>query len=167
VIDRAGTIFRAQRRSIPDEYPVVARPYRFGLESVRSVREHDEWSAMKVLADELACAESLAAAARDAELRLVQSRVPPVDGDAATLQARQVYIERLEREHATIRHSVEVQEGRVAAARARLDDAVRERRVLDQLDDKRRAAHALETRRRDGVERDEALALRAAMEPAA
>jgi hypothetical protein len=44
---------------------------------------------------------------------------------------------------------------------------VRERRVLDQLDDKRRAAHALETRRRDGVERDEALALRAAMEPAA
>jgi len=167
VIDRAQAIFRSQRRPIPDEYPVVARPYRFGLESVRALREHDEWSAMKVLADELACAESLTAAARDAELRLVQSRVPLVDGDAAALRARQAYIERLEREHAAIRHSVEVQVSRVAAARARLDDAVRERRVLDQLDDKRRAAHDLETRRRDRVEGDEALALRAAMEPAA
>jgi len=152
---------------VPDEYRVVARPYRFGLESVRSVREHDEWTAMKVLADELACAESLTAAARDSELRLVQSRVPLVDGDAGALRARQAYIERLEREHLAIRHSVQVQVGRVAAARTRLEDAVRERRILDQLDDKRRAAHAVETRRRDRVEGDEALALRAAMEPAA
>ena len=167
MIGRPAAIFRPQRGDIPDEYRGVTRPYRFGLESVRSVREHDEWSAMKVLADELACAESLAAAAHDAGLRLAQSRTPLVDGDAAALRARQAYIERLEREHAAIRHSVQVQEGRVAAARARLDDAVRERRILDQLDDKRRAAHQVEARRRDRVEGDEALALRAAMEPAA
>lgn len=166
MIDRAGRSFTLNGGRYRTNTRVVARPYRFGLESVRAVREHDEWSAMKVLADELACAESLVAAARDAELRLVQSRVPLVDGDAAALRARQAYIERLEREHASIRHSVQVQEGRVAAARARLDDAVRERRVLDQLDDKRRAAHELEGRRRDRVEGDEALALRAAIEVA-
>jgi flagellar export protein FliJ len=167
VIDRGRRSFTLNGGPYRTNTEVVARPYRFGLESVRAVREHDEWSAMKALADELACAESLGAAARDAELRLVQSRVPLADGDAAALRARQAYIERLEREHAAIRHSVEVQEGRVAAARARLDDAVRERRVLDQLDDKRRAAHELEGRRRERVEGDEALALRAAMEPAA
>jgi flagellar export protein FliJ len=160
-------IFGPQRAVIPDEYPAVARPYRFGLESVRAVREHDEWSAMKALADELACAESLAAAARDAELRLAQARVPLVDGDATELQARQAYLERLEREHTAIRHSVQVQESRVEASRTRLDEAVRERRILDQLDEKRRAAHDVETRRRDRVEGDEALAMRAAMESAA
>jgi flagellar export protein FliJ len=93
--------------------------------------------------------------------------VPLADGDATELQARQAYLERLEREHTAIRHSVHVQEGRVAAGRARLDEAVRERRILDQLDDKRRAAHDVETRRRDRVEGDEALAMRAAMESAA
>lgn len=126
------------------------------LDSVRRLRKQVELGAMKALADEL---EQEALARR--ELVAVEDRLIAARGrtfaveTAATLAGRQAYLERVEREVAAARDKETVQHEHVEASRARLADAARDRKTVEKLDERRRAAQAAELRRVERVRADE------------
>jgi flagellar export protein FliJ len=126
------------------------------LDSVRRLRKQVELGAMKALADEL---EQAAVARR--ELDAVEDRLTAARGrtfaieTAATLAGRQAYLERVERELAAAQARETAQHEHVEASRARLADAARERKTVEKLDERRRAAQAAEARRLERVRADE------------
>jgi flagellar export protein FliJ len=130
------------------------------LDSVRRLRKQVELGAMKALADEL---EQEAVARR--ELVAVEDRLTAARGrtfaveTAATLAGRQAYLERVERELADAQARETAQHAHVEASRARLAHAARERKTVEKLDERRRAAQAAELRRIERVRSDESALL--------
>lgn len=119
--------------------------FDFSLERVRQVRAHDEDRAKEALASSLATRdrgeENLAVATE--RLRAAQSltaEAAPID--AATLQRRQAFLERLERSRLVAALDLDRASQEVDARREVLTGASRRRQVLDRLRDRQAAAHA-------------------------
>jgi flagellar export protein FliJ len=136
---------------------MARRHFSFSLEPVRAVRENAERVAMRDLAGEL---EHAARLQRDVDTtmgRLSDARGGGETGPmtALDLAARQLYLERMERELAEARVRAAAQDQHVEASRDRLRHAAQEREQVDRLQQRRRAEHDLETRRLERAENDE------------
>jgi flagellar protein FliJ len=118
----------------------------FRLERVRSLRERAEERAREDLAHELRLrlrgeamlreATAAASAATDSGRDAVMSRSSGMD-----LIAAQAYIERAERTRREAALGLDRQEAEVAARRAALQNAARDRQVMDKLEERQRADH--------------------------
>jgi flagellar export protein FliJ len=132
------------------------RKFHFRLEPIRMLRKEAERSVMKEFAGELACADQLREELRAVEGRLdAAHQAPEGSMTARELAARQLYAELIERQCAEAGARVERQERNVEHTRQRLAAATQHRSMLDRLEDRRRAAHDVETRRSDAVEGNE------------
>jgi flagellar export protein FliJ len=118
--------------------------FSFRLEAVRSLREHDEALALAALARELAIGASRDAALARVDDELSAARGRATDGATAAhdLQARQAFLERLERNRVNAELEVEEQVQRIAERRAKLEAAVAARSTLTRLERKQRLEHA-------------------------
>jgi flagellar FliJ protein len=135
--------------------------FTFRLERVRSLRERAEERAREDLAHELRLrlrgeallrdATHAASAARDA------GRGTALRGGAsgADLLAAQAYIERAEQSRREASLELDRQDAEVAARRAALAAAARDRQAIDRLKERKRAEHDLEWARRSQVALDE------------
>jgi flagellar FliJ protein len=141
--------------------PSVETPsFTFRLERVRSLRERAEERAREALAQELALrlrgaavleqALAATAAARDNGLAAQRSGAP-----AGDLLATQLWIERSERVTREAAHDLDRQDAEVAARRAALSGAAREREVIEKLKRRKAADHEREWARRAQNELDE------------
>jgi len=120
------------------------------------LRRDAEQSVMRELAGELGAAEQLRRDLLAREARLREAQRPPEGAPTAReLAERQLYAERIERECAEARARLERQERFVEQTRRRLAVATRNRRMLDQLEGRRRASYEAETRRVDALEGNE------------
>jgi flagellar export protein FliJ len=121
--------------------------FSFRLEAVRSLREHDEALALEALARELAIGASRDAALARVDDELSAARRHAIDGTTAAhdLQARQAFLERLERNRVAAELEVEEQAHRIADGRAKLEAAVAARSTLTRLERKQRLEHAKAT----------------------
>jgi flagellar FliJ protein len=125
----------------------------FRLERIRSLRERAEERAREDLAHELRLrlrgeamlleATEAASAATQSGREAVTSRSSGMD-----LIAAQAYIERAERHRRETALDLDRQDAEVAARRAALQDAARERQVMDKLEERQRADHDLEWARK-------------------
>jgi len=126
---------------------VVETPsFTFRLERVRSLRERAEERAAEELAHELRLrlrgeamlleATEAASAATQTGREAVTSRSNGMD-----LIAAQAYIERAERTRREAALDLDRQESEVAARRAALQTAARERQVMDKLKERQHADH--------------------------
>jgi flagellar export protein FliJ len=130
--------------------------FTFTLQPVRRIREHAELLAMRDLAGELQHAAELDRRLGEVEDRLADAQRPEAGGlSAVELAARQLYVERVEREVDDARQRADAQAASVVAGRARLAHAAREREVLDRLESRRRAAHERELRTAERTTSDE------------
>jgi flagellar export protein FliJ len=122
---------------------VCMRRFSFRLETVRSLREHDEALALEALARELAvgAARDAALARVDDALTAERRRAVDMAISAHDLQARQRFLERLERDRVSAELDVEAQAARIAERRALLETAVAERSALSRLERKQRVEH--------------------------
>jgi flagellar export protein FliJ len=134
-----------------------ARRFTFALEPLRTVREHAEQVAMRDLAGELRQADALRHELQSTEQRLDAARdvQPEATLTAVELAARQLYLERVEREVADAKYRAQLQEGHVEATRERLQLAARDREQVDRLAERRRAEHDRAERRRERDAGDE------------
>lgn len=137
--------------------------FRFGLEKVLEYRRR----LVDLRARDLAAAESRAAAlaVRIAEVRAEQERCAADGGaradlDVVALAARTAWVARLDRVIAGIRLERATALAAVAAARAALQEAWRDREVLAQLRQRRHTEWQLEQNRREIAELDEIGGLR-------
>ena len=125
----------------------------FRLERIRSLRERAEERAQEELAHELRLrlrgeamlleATQAASAATQTGRDAVMSRSSGLD-----LIAAQAYIERAERERREAALDLDRQDAEVAARRAALQAAARDRQVMDKLEERQRADHEREWARR-------------------
>jgi flagellar protein FliJ len=126
---------------------IVETPsFVFRLERVRSLRERAEERAREELAHELRLrlrgeamlreATEAASAATHSGRDAVMSRSSGMD-----LIAAQAYIERAERTRREAALDLDRQDAEVAARRAALQDAARDRQVMDKLEERQRADH--------------------------
>jgi flagellar export protein FliJ len=130
--------------------------FTFKLQPIQRIREHAELLAMRDLAGELRHAAELHRELGDVEDRLADAQQPDIAGlSAVELAARQLYLERVERELDDARRRADAQAETVDAGRARLADAARAREVLDRLEDRRRSLHDKELRTAERVTSDE------------
>ena len=128
------------------------RPFTFKLERVRALRERKEELAKEELAASLAIrlrGEAMLQA------RGLQRSAASAAMTAAELQAAQAYIERAERERESVSLQLDRQDAEVDARRMALQNAAREREVLERLKDRRRDEHNREADRRAGAVLDE------------
>jgi flagellar export protein FliJ len=134
-----------------------ARRFKFALEPLRTVREHAEQVAMRDLAGELRQADAIQHELHSTERRLTAARqtTPEEPLSAVELAARQLYLERVEREVADAKLRAQVQDGHVETMRERLQHAAREREQVDRLAERRRAEHERVERRRERDAGDE------------
>jgi len=138
----------------------VDRPFTFKLERVRALRERKEELAKEELAASLALRlrgeAMLRAAAENVEqARSLQRSVAGHAMTAAELQAAQAYLERTERERETASLDLDRRDAEVDARRMALQNAAREREVLERLKERRRDEHVREAGRREGAVLDE------------
>jgi flagellar protein FliJ len=136
------------------------RPFRFRLERVRALRERAEDHAKELLAAQMAERERWAAKLAEAGVTLEQARGGQLGatsggGSIADILAHQAFIERAEREQQAAELDLSRQDAEVEARRTALQQAARDRQILERLKDKQEAAHRLETERRLGAELDE------------
>jgi flagellar protein FliJ len=133
---------------------IVETPsFVFRLERVKSLRERAEERAREDLAHELRLrlrgeamlleATQAASAATQSGREAVSSRSSGMD-----LIAAQAYIERAERTKREAALDLDRQEAEVAARRAALQAAARDRQVLDKLKERQRADHDAEWARK-------------------
>jgi flagellar FliJ protein len=133
---------------------IVETPsFVFRLERVKSLRERAEERAREDLAHELRLrlrgeamlleATQAASAATQSGREAVSSRSSGMD-----LIAAQAYIERAERTKREAALELDRQEAEVAARRAALQAAARDRQVLDKLKERQRADHDAEWARK-------------------
>jgi flagellar export protein FliJ len=118
----------------------------FKLEAVRTLREQVEQQAQQALAHQLTLEGQRLAALDLAGERLAEARrlgTAPPGGvtSAAELVARQRYVERAERDQRAARANLAAQRRQVDAERGRLEQASRDRKVLDQLKERALTAH--------------------------
>ena len=131
------------------------KKYHFPLATVRRVRKVEEDRASMALAE----AERIRVAAEDlaAHREAKHRTVRPIDG-VATAAAFLAARERQERSASMVREAKqEVDQARMAiiARRAALASAVAARTAVDNLDERRRAEHALELQREETIEIDD------------
>lgn len=136
------------------------RPFRFRLERVRALRERTEDQAKEHLAAQMAERERWAAKLTEAGSRLEQARGAQLGATAggssvADILAHQAFLERTEREQQAAELDLSRQDAEVEARRVMLQQAARDRQILERLKDKQEAAHRLENERRLGAELDE------------
>jgi flagellar biosynthesis chaperone FliJ len=144
------------------------RRFRFRLESVRSLREHDETAAQAALARELAVGRERAKELAEADAALASARGATIDLTAAGLAAQQAYVERRERERRVAALAAAAQEDVVTGCADELRAATAQRAALDRLRDRKLASHRLESARADELTLGEvALASRRRQEEAA
>jgi flagellar export protein FliJ len=134
--------------------------FRFRLERVRALRERSEDVAKQALAaammarlrseQEVQAAAERIAAARDAQLDAASAPT-----SAANLMARQAYLERSERAHRATQEDLGRYELALEQRRRELTYAARERQALERIKEHRRADHAREQLRLEGIELDE------------
>jgi flagellar protein FliJ len=138
----------------------VDRPFTFKLERVRALRERKEELAKEELAASLAIrlrgeAMLRAAAEHVEQARGVQRAAAGHAMTVADLQAAQAYLERTERERQSASLDLSRQDAEVEARRMALQNAAREREVLERLKTRRRTEHVREAGRREGALLDE------------
>ena len=136
------------------------RPFTFKLERVRALRERKEELAKEELAASLAIRlrgeAMLRAAAENVEqARGVQRSAVGAAMSAADLAAAQAYLERTEREVESASLDLDRQDAEVESRRMALQNAAREREVLERLKERRRTEHLREAERREGALLDE------------
>jgi flagellar FliJ protein len=139
---------------------MARRPFQFRLERVREMRVRAEDEAKEELA------RSMALRARSEQLLLeaverVQAARSGQLGAASggvgieQMLAHQAFIERAEREAQAAEIELSRQDAEVDARRVALQEAARERQVLDQLKDKQESAHRREAERVEANQIDE------------
>jgi flagellar FliJ protein len=138
----------------------VDRPFTFKLERVRALRERKEELAKEELAASLALrlrGEAMLHAAYEnvEEARRLQRSAASSSMTAAELQAAQAYLERTERERESASLDLDRQDAEVEARRMALQNAAREREVLERLKERRRTEYLRESERRQGAVLDE------------
>ncbi len=136
------------------------RPFTFKLERVRALRERKEELAKEELAASLALrlrGEAMLHAAYEnvEEARRLQRSAAQHSMTAAELQAAQAYLERTEREREIASLDLDRRDAEVDARRSALQNAAREREVLERLKERRRDEHRREADRRAGALLDE------------
>jgi len=128
------------------------RRFRFRLESIRSLRAHSENAARTVLAQEIAVGATRAAELEQADAALTSARGGESGaGTAASLAARQAFLERRERERDAAALALRAQEQVVADRSADLVTAAAERAALDRLRERKQDLH-----RRDAARAEDA-----------
>ena len=127
--------------------------FTFRLERIRSLRERAEASAQEDLAHELRL--RLRGEAQLVDATQAASAATQTGRDTVTslstgmaLLAAQAYIERAERTRREAAHSLDLRDVEVAARRAALQAAARDRQVLDKLKQRQHADHNAEWARR-------------------
>jgi len=129
------------------------RRFRFRLESIRSLRAHSENAARTVLAQEIAVGATRAAELADADAALASARSGETGAQtAASLAARQAFLERRERERDAAAVALRSQEQVVADRSADLVAAAAKRATLDRLRERKQDLH-----RRDAERAEDAL----------
>jgi flagellar protein FliJ len=138
----------------------VDRPFTFKLERVRALRERTEELAKEELAASLALRlrgeAMLQAAAENVEqARGVQRTTAGAAMTSNDLQAAQAYLERTERERLSAELDLDRRDAEVDARRSALQNAARDREVLERLKERRRGEHVRAADRREGALLDE------------
>jgi len=138
----------------------VDRPFTFKLERVRALRERTEELAKEELAASLALrlrGEAMLQAATEnvEQARGLQRAAAGAPMSAQDLQAAQAYLERTERERESASLQLDRQDAEVDARRTLLQNAAREREVLERLKQRKQAEHRRESERRQGAVLDE------------
>lgn len=134
-------------------------PFKFGLERVRELREHEEDRAREELAASLHRRARGAAMLRAAQDLIEDARdgrrtvTGPVS--AQDLLGQQRWLERLEKHRVSADRELQRSDLDLVDRRADLHEAYRKRESLDKLKDRQREAHDLKTARRDGAALDE------------
>ncbi|MBX5469469.1 MAG: flagellar export protein FliJ [Thermoleophilaceae bacterium] len=136
------------------------RPFKFSLERVRALRERTEELAREQLAASLSHRSQGEARLRaaSATVERARRRRRELAGAAVTageLVARQMYLERTEREREAAALDLDRRDAEVQARRRALASAARERQVLERLEERRRADHELRVARRECAALDE------------
>ncbi|MBJ7331962.1 MAG: flagellar export protein FliJ [Solirubrobacteraceae bacterium] len=135
-------------------------PFRFGLERVREIREHDEDKAREEFAASLNRRARGAAMLQAAQDLIVQAQ----DGRRETagaqvsgqdLIAQQLWLERLERHKTSAAQELDRSDNELLQRRDELNEARQRREVLEKLKERRRGEHDAENARRQGVVLDE------------
>src|SRR5688500_4474126 len=131
---------------------MARRPFQFRLERVREMRVRAEDEAKEEHARAMALrarSEQLLheAAARVQAASSGQLGAAGAGVGIAQMLPHQAFIERSEREVRAAELELSRQDAEVAARRTALQEAARERQVLDQLKDKQEAAHRREAER--------------------
>jgi len=129
---------------LPDCRPVTR--FTFRLESVRTLREQAEKQAKEELARELARKAERDAALSEAEERLQAAREAgalPVGSSlpAHELVSMQAFVERRERERLVAQADVSAADRDVGERQVQLEEAARERELLERLKKRKRAEH--------------------------
>jgi flagellar export protein FliJ len=128
------------------------RRFRFRLESIRSLRAHSESAARTVLAREIAVGATRAAELEQADAALASARGGETAArTAASLAARQTFLERRERERNAAATALQAQQQVVADRSADLATAAAERAALDRLRERKQDLH-----RRDAARAEDA-----------
>jgi flagellar protein FliJ len=138
----------------------VDRPFTFKLERVRALRERTEELAKEELAASLALRlrgeAMLQAAAENVEqARGLQRTTAGAAMTSNDLQAAQAYLERTERERLSAELDLDRRDAEVDARRSALQNAARDREVLERLKERRRGEHVRAADRREGALLDE------------
>ncbi len=139
----------AQLGAEPADHPSVpVSRFTFRLEQVRALREQAERQAKEALARQLAVVarhESTLAGVRLA-VDTARVAVAPAPGQPVMphdLQARQAYVERLERERQTAELRLAQEEREAEGRRSVLDGAARDREALERARGRAEEAHRL------------------------
>ncbi len=137
-----------------------AKPFRFRLERVRELREHDEDRAREQLASSLGAQLRGQAMLQAAVERVIAAQASRRDRAGAQVPARdlhadQLYTERLLRQRADAELALERAGVEVDARRSALVEARRRREVLERLKQRRRSEHRAEMQRAEGALLDE------------
>ena len=139
----------------------MSKPFRFRLERIRELREHDEDRAREQLASSLG-AQLRGQAMLQAAAQLVDDAQAARRGGSASiavaatdLQAHQLWLERLERERADAELALERASAEVDARRGELVEARRRREALERHKEQRRLEHRADAERREGALLDE------------
>lgn len=135
-----------------------ARPFRFRLERVKTLRERAEQQRAEELAASVAHQrrgeEELAAAAQRVD-RARHDRRAVAQATGADLLSMQAYIERTQRAQHAAALDLGRREAEVDARRDALVHAAREHRALTRLEERRRDEHDQEVARIEGAHMDE------------
>jgi flagellar export protein FliJ len=141
---------------------VTGPSFRFRLERVRAVRERKEMLAQQELAKSLTRMSGTQAELRGTEADLERAQAEqrtmasdPGSVDAAELQARQAFLERVEARRSRQTLDLTQNEAEVADLGAKLVTAAGEHEMLNRLRDRRRGEHDRETARTENKLLDE------------